>query len=34
MSSEEGPESIGHGINDDMMLNCCYSPVGGAVAVG
>ena len=28
------PEYIGHGLPDDSMLNCTYSPLGGTVAVG
>ncbi|KAK7026833.1 WD repeat and SOCS box-containing protein 1 [Halocaridina rubra] len=34
MSGEEEPESMGSALEGASMLNCCYSPVGGAVAVG
>lgn len=34
MMEEDEPECMGSAMDGDSMLNCTYSPVGGAVAVG
>nr|XP_053652869.1 WD repeat and SOCS box-containing protein 1-like [Cherax quadricarinatus] len=34
MSEEDEPESMGSALAGDSMLNCSFSPLGGAVSVG
>lgn len=34
MMEDDEPECMGSAMDGDSMLNCTYSPVGGAVAVG